>query len=371
MPSAHIVVESSIEDSFRVAAMRGLFDVPIEEKNRHEWDINIPIEDNEWNIGLMIGASGSGKTTCVKQLFGNDKYHNEFKWDRTKAIIDCFPKELSVQDITNLLSHVGFSSPPSWTKSYQVLSTGQKFRVEMARILAEDKELVVIDEFTSVIDRNAAMIGSYAVSKAIRRNNKKVVCVSCHRDILEWLEPDWIYDMDINQFARRRLRRPCIKLELYKVNRKAWSMFKEHHYLTRDISKSAPCYVAYWNDVPVAFTSIIGKIGFKNSLREHRTVVLPDYQGVGIGNAISEMMGDMIIARGLRYYSTTSHPAFAKHRCKSKKWRLIRNPSRSSRDRKRIGTTATDRLTVSFEYIGEPDNNVRTVGIAGQHLHAT
>lgn len=371
MPSSHIVVESKIKDSFRVAAMRGLFDVPIEEKSRHEWDIDIPVEDGEWNIGLIIGASGSGKTTCVKQLFGEANYHYGFKWDKDNAIIDCFPKELSVQEITNLLSHVGFSSPPSWTKPYHVLSTGQKFRVEMARALSDSKELIIVDEFTSVIDRNVAMIGSYAISKAIRKKNRKIVCVSCHRDIVDWLEPDWVYDMDINKFARRRLRRPEIKLELYKVDRTAWTMFKEHHYLTKDISKSASCYVAYWKDIPVAFTSTIGKIGFKNSLREHRTVVLPDYQGVGIGNAISEMMGDMIIARGLRYYSTTSHPSFAKKRCDSKKWRLIRNPSRSGRDRKRIGTTAVSRLTVGFEYIGEPNNDIRTIGIAGQHLITT
>lgn len=262
-------------------------------------------------------------------------------------------KELSIQKITNLLSHVGFSSPPSWTKPFHILSNGQKFRVEIARILAT-QGLTIIDEFTSVVDRNVAQIGSYAISKTAKKEKKQIICLSCHRDIIEWLEPDWVYDMDIKQFSWRLLRRPKIKLSFYKVNYKQWELFKEHHYLTRKISKTARCYMAFWNDIPVAFTSCINMIGFKKRIREHRTVTLPDFQGIGIGSRVSETLAEIMIKDGYRYYSVTSHPSFIQNRIKNQKWRLVRKPSRVSRDKFcKNRTNATNRLTVSFEFIGK------------------
>ncbi|MBI3582388.1 MAG: ABC transporter ATP-binding protein [Nitrospinae bacterium] len=353
MSSAHIIIENDIKESFRVAAMRGLFDVPLETKNRHEWMIDIPIEDMEWNIGLIVGASGSGKTVCAKKLFQEEAYHSGFKWSKN-SILDDFPKNMTIQNITNLMNHVGFSSPPLWTKPFHVLSNGQKFRVELARILAIDKELTIIDEFTSVVDRNVARIGSYAISKSIKKMGRQIICLSCHRDIIEWLEPDWIYDMDIKQFSRRLLRRPKIKLSLFRVDSKTWKLFKEHHYLTRSLCKVARCYVVFWGDMPVAFTSVINMVGFKKRVREHRTVVLPDYQGVGIGSAVSEMLGEIMLNDGYRFFSTTSHPSFVQGRLKNKKWRLARKPSRVRRDKLNYNRAdATNRLTCGFEFIGE------------------
>ena len=78
------------------------------------------------------------------------------------------PKKCSLDDITKSFNAVGFSSPPSWLKSYNVLSNGEKMRVDLARALLENKELFVFDEFTSVVDRYIAKIGSLAVQKTIR-----------------------------------------------------------------------------------------------------------------------------------------------------------------------------------------------------------
>jgi len=83
------------------------------------------------------------------------------------------PKNKSVEDITSAFNSVGFSSPPSWLKPYSVLSNGQKMRVDLARAILEDNQLFVFDEFTSVVDRNVAQIGSFAMQKAIRKTNKK------------------------------------------------------------------------------------------------------------------------------------------------------------------------------------------------------
>jgi hypothetical protein len=49
-------------------------------------------------------------------------------------------------------------------------------------------------------------------------------------------------------------------------------------------------------------------VGYAGVWREHRTVVLPDFQGVGIGDALSEWLGAYLRSWGIRIRSLTSHP---------------------------------------------------------------
>lgn len=105
------------------------------------------------------------------------------------------PSNRSVEEITKAFNAVGFSSPPSWLKPYQVLSNGEKMRCDLARAILSDDELFVFDEFTSVVDRNVAKIGSFAMQKAIRKqSNKKMIAVTCHFDVEDWLLPDWVFN---------------------------------------------------------------------------------------------------------------------------------------------------------------------------------
>ena len=113
---------------------------------------------------------------------------------------------MSIKDVTTLLSSVGFSSPPAWLRPYGVLSNGEQFRATLARALAEKSDLCVFDEFTSVVDRVVGQIGSAAVAKTIRRRGSKFVAVTCHDDVLEWLDPDWVYTPADGSFAWRSLR---------------------------------------------------------------------------------------------------------------------------------------------------------------------
>jgi len=151
-----------------------------------------------WNVGLIVGGSGTGKSTIAKELF-NESYCKGYEYT-AKSVIDDMPAGLSVKDIEKAFTSVGLSSPPSWLKPYSVLSNGEKMRADLARAILECKDLIVFDEFTSVVNREVAKTGSYAISKAVRKMNKKFIAVSCHKDITEWLEPDWIYDTDQKSF---------------------------------------------------------------------------------------------------------------------------------------------------------------------------
>ena len=152
----------------------------------------------DWNIGLIVGNSGTGKTTISKELFG-DNYITEYKYDE-RSIVDNFG-DIDINIIINILTSVGLSSTTTWIKPYGVLSGGEKMRCDLARAILSNNELIVFDEFTSVVDRNIAKIGSYVTQKNIRANNKKFIAVGCHFDVEDWLMPDWILNTNNMEFS--------------------------------------------------------------------------------------------------------------------------------------------------------------------------
>lgn len=354
----------------RVMQLEGIFDVPPTQRSNLKWNVDLPIEDHPWNVGLIVGPSGCGKSTIARSIFP-DNYVTGYEWPGDKSIIDGFPQLESIKDVTGLLSSVGFSSPPSWLRPFHVLSNGEQFRVTLARALAENKDVCVFDEFTSVVDRTVGKIGSAAVAKTVRRRNQKFIAVTCHDDVVDWLDPDWVYSPVNNSFQWRLVRRrPQIELQVCRVHHSAWKLFGHHHYVARDLAQSATCFVAFWEGRPVAFDSwmpFFGKTKTGKARRGHRTVCLPDYQGVGIGNALVRHCASMWAGLGYQVFSCTGHPAEIANRVRSKEWRMTSQLKRHARDgsRHKGGTVgkvaaglanarASNRLTASFSYIGKP-----------------
>lgn len=100
-------------------------------------------------------------------------------------------------------------------------------------------------------------------------------------------------------------------------------MFKDHHYLSGDLAAASRCYVGVMDGEVVAFNaSMTMPNGYmKNAWREHRTVVLPDYQGMGIGVRFSNAIGEMMLEQGKRYFSRTAHPKMGFYRENSPLWK--------------------------------------------------
>jgi energy-coupling factor transporter ATP-binding protein EcfA2/GNAT superfamily N-acetyltransferase len=358
MLSAHVVVDSPIIRTPRVAQVEGLFDIPLAEKSRQEWDVRLPLEEKPWHIGLIVGPSGSGKSTVARALFGTqlDLQGSLPDWPNDRSILDGFPPGMPIKEVVELLSSVGFSSPPAWLRPFRVLSTGEQFRVTLARLLAYAPELVVMDEYTSVVDRTVAQIGSAALARTVRRLGRRFIAVTCHEDVEDWLQPDWVYRPAVNHFAWRFLqRRPAIQLRITRCRLEAWELFRRHHYLSTRLSPFAQAFLATWQGRPVAFSAWIHGLVKYGGRREHRTVTLPDYQGVGIGMAVSSFCAALYSALGQRATSTTSHPAFIAARRRSKDWRMIRAPSLGNGSSKIRGLRhARSRLTAGFAYVGPP-----------------
>jgi ABC-type ATPase with predicted acetyltransferase domain len=187
-------------NSFREEAVKGTYDlkdVKLEKRIRG----SIPIENLKWQVGVVVGSSGSGKTSIARRLWPTAYFADLRERYKETCFLNDFPAELSIKDIETALCSSGFSEPPSWLKSYGVLSQGQKMRVDVAHALCLPQNLAVFDEFTSTVDRTVAQIGSYAISRAVRKQSgKQFIAVTCHFDVLDWLEPDWVYDVDANVF---------------------------------------------------------------------------------------------------------------------------------------------------------------------------
>lgn len=355
---ATITVRCPVVPTPRVAQVRGLFDLPELKTSEQTWDVNLPVEERPWSIGLVTGPSGCGKSTLARH-FWPAQLGRVFAWPDDRASVDAFPESMSVKEVTALLSAVGFASPPAWLRPFRVLSTGQRFRVELARHLAEALaeptcRPVVLDEFTSVVDRTVARIGSAALARTVRERRLQLVAVTCHEDVLDWLQPDWVYRPAEQLFQWRSVQpRPAVELRLSRTTRAAWPLFAPHHYLSADLAPSAVCFLLTWDGRPVGFSAWLPFVGSgPPARREHRTVVLPDFQGIGIGSRLSDTVAALWRGLGFRALSTTTHPALIHGRCRSGRWRMHRSPS-LARGRDRVGLKhATTRLTAGFEYIG-------------------
>lgn len=356
---ASVTVASTIPRTARVLQVSAMMDVPLDVKLSRSWDLDVPLDNHDWNIGLITGSSGAGKSTLARHLWPESFY--EPAWSDC-ALVDNFPADTSIKVIQHALSAAGLSSIPAWLRPYRTLSVGERFRADMARLLIEAPpgRVAVVDEFTSTVDRQVAKVASHAVQKAVRRAGRQLVAVSCHYDIIEWLQPDWIVDAGIPEFNWRSVQsHPPVELEIFQCDRRLWPVFKDHHYLSGDLNSSARCFAAYHEGRPVAFVSYLHfpHPRARNIKVSHRVVVLPDWQGLGIAGRMSEWLGQRLHGQGYRLRAATGHPARIAYYARSPRWRMDRAKSdlssaRSSKGTLRAKQSDPRRLaTRRFEYV--------------------
>lgn len=353
MPTIDVVVQSETDLTVRARQVCGMFDCPPQKKQSIRWQAEIPIEDREWSVGLIVGPSGCGKSTIARHLWP-DQINKSYDWS-APTIIDAF--ESGIEETSAALSSVGFNTVPAWLRPYHVLSNGEKFRAEIARRLVDTDQICVIDEYTSVVDRQVAKIVSHSTQKAIRKSGKKLVAVSCHEDIVEWLQPDWTFRPDERMFEWRSVRsRPSIEIELARIPRKAWSLFAPFHYMTAELRKGATCFGLWADGTLAAFAGILHRPHpkAKNIKGASRVVTLPDYQGIGLAHTMMSTLGSAYKALGFRFRNYPAHPAFIRSYRRSE-WKMTKAPGRFGRPTHKGTTCPTmnkQRPCAVFEYIG-------------------
>jgi GNAT superfamily N-acetyltransferase len=333
-------------------------------QNREETSVSIPMSLGEaknfdWNIGVILGGSGSGKTTILKKM-GDVKKVN---FDAEKPLISNFDW-LEPKDATLVLTSMGLSSVPTWLRPFHTLSNGEQYRATLAYLVASAKygEVILVDEYTSVVDRDVAKAMSFALQKYIRRENKRIIVASCHYDILEWLMPDWTCSPQKGGALERgewlRQGRPQIQLSVSRVESDTWNFFKKHHYLTEDVNKGAKFLLFEWEGKPVAIVAVLNtpRKGIPNGMAISRIVVTPDYQGLGLGSRLSNFIGGIFVNDNKKMYIKTVNPALGEYFNKSDLWR---GTSMNGKARKMEGADVgkyknrVTRLSYCHEYIGE------------------
>ena len=338
-------------------------------QNKEETSVKIPInfaecKTFEWNIGVIYGGSGTGKTTLLKE-FGNLTI-DEF--DEHKPLISNFDW-LEPKEATFLLSAMGLASVPTWLRPYSLLSNGEQYRASLAYKVgkASENDVILIDEFTSVVDRDVAKAMSNALQKYIRRTNKKIILASCHFDIMEWLLPDWTYSPLKGRLERAsRLRqRPSIELQVFRCRYETWDIFKQHHYLSQDLNKASKSFIFLMNDKPIAFIAILPlpNGNLKNAFRVTRIVVLPDFQGLGVGVKILNLIASMYFKDNKTMYIKTSNPALFMSMIRNlENWKLVKSYDNLEQIKKQNLKQEQQRkvsVAKSYKYIGKPyDGNI-------------
>ena len=318
-------------NSYRAARVKSLFNC--ESGANFSISANLPELNGDWKIGVIVGPSGSGKTSIGRMIWGDIGIHNlDDSWDETKPIIDCITPGGDFDAVTGALSSVGLGSVPAWLRPHHALSNGEKFRAGLARVISERPDRVVIDEFTSVVDRQIATIGASAFSKSWKSGDGKCVLLSCHYDILDWLEPDWVFDTRTGELQRGLLwRRPKINLEIYKTDGNYWSIFEPHHYLKLPRMVAANYYVGFVDGEAVAHIAFAPRLEI-GGMRGCRMVVMPEWQGAGVGmrflNETCKMQFtdvNKFHERVKSVYFHTSHPALCAALRRDKLWVQVSN----------------------------------------------
>lgn len=309
--------------SYRAARVKSLFNV--DEGHKVVIDADLPIDDEPWQIGVVVGPSGSGKTSIGQKL--GPVY--DPVWPKSQPVIDTITPDGPFDPVPAALSAVGLGTVPAWLRPYHVLSMGEQFRANLARLVCEAPQLAVLDEFSSVVDRQIAQVGAGAFSKAWRRTTGQVVLLSCHYDILDWVKPDWVYDTGNHSFQWGwHRRRSAIDVEIRQASQRDYAMFEEHHYLKLPPMVAASHYTAWVGDEAVAHIAFATRPGMVEA-RACRLVVMPEWQGAGVGmrflNAVCEMWlnGQNRYGLPLRTLFHTSHPGLAAALRRDPKWTQV------------------------------------------------
>lgn len=367
MQAYHVVLKSDVFKTYRCSRAANSLDIDVEKKSVHELKISADVT-SEFNVGLILGASGSGKTSLAKKIYGP----NCFKvfLDPELPVIEQFPKAMSYDECASVLAGVGLTSVPCWIRPVKTLSNGQKARAEAALAMcADETKEIVIDEWTSVVDRTVAKVMSHCVQKQARRAGKRIVLLSCHYDVIEWLNPDWIIDCNKQSFTDRRLlpekerqRKEKLEFSIREIGRESWPYFSKYHYLSeRFPGGEIYLYGLFEGKTQIGFQCFANYVarrkGNKVIFHSNRTVIHPDYAGLGLGilliNESSRLLKAKMNVKIMAAFSSTPiYKAMKKQSC----WRFLGSKTIVGKQpRTLISATKSLRSNItqfSFEYIG-------------------
>jgi GNAT superfamily N-acetyltransferase len=133
-------------------------------------------------------------------------------------------------------------------------------------------------------------------------------------------------------------------------------MFRQYHYLNSSLASTARCYAAVYLDRTVAFIAVVHVHMRARYYRVSRLVVLPDYQGIGIGKRLLNFIAELYTSQtSIPFCILTSNPQIIHGNLKN--WKITRfwhasEARESSRINSEIRSSLSrKRITVSLRFI--------------------
>lgn len=276
----------------------------------------------------------AAKSVLLMQHFGE---LSTVQWDEGAAVGSHFDSE---EQAVRALTLVGLDSNIAQLLP-ATLSTGQLFLADTARMLGySGSAMIIIDEFGCALDTASL----WRLCRVLSSHVRGWVLATCRNDLVgpHALQPDWVYDTSSRTCSWltktqsvqkesleaptndpcRAFDVPVVTLELRPCHPSAWDHFKAHHYKSEQLSTNAEAHVAHATVEVAGVTKTAVPVGFIATIRHaakaatqaeaprraHRTVVLPEWQGLGLGSMISDAVAGYHFRQGREYYGQTVHP---------------------------------------------------------------
>jgi GNAT superfamily N-acetyltransferase len=98
--------------------------------------------------------------------------------------------------------------------------------------------------------------------------------------------------------------------------------------MTADLNRSARCFVGLVEGQPAVFCAMLHRPHAKihDIWGLSRLVTLPDYQGLGVGPAVTDVLASAYKAVGRRFRTYPAHPALVRSFDKSINWHMEKRP---------------------------------------------
>lgn len=186
--------ETKTKCTDRVIEVAEAFGLGLDDKQFVLYD-NVEIEVEDGDVVYINGQSGSGKSVLLKELShemektGKSVANiSEVSFKKDEPVIDQVGKNM--HEAIDLLSKVGINDAYILIRKPDELSDGQRYRLQLAKLIEKNVDVWVADEFGAVLDRVTAKAVAFNMQKVARKLNKTLIVATTHTDLVEELAPD-------------------------------------------------------------------------------------------------------------------------------------------------------------------------------------